>query len=108
MNFRFGKERKKSAFSAVSSPGSLGELVQGYVNDQPFLINCPVDIFASASYHRLEPHTASSSHEHFPKAYRAANSVMNSYPYGVGSGNLVIKSSKALSCIRMPQTLSMF
>lgn len=29
----------------VKVPGSCGELVQGYLNDKPFLITCPIDRF---------------------------------------------------------------
>ena len=34
---------------SIKIPGSCGELVQGMINDVPFLVTCPIDMYAKAS-----------------------------------------------------------
>lgn len=45
----------------IKVPGSCGELVQGMIDDMPFLVTCPVDMYALASmseYFSYLPHKA--------------------------------------------------
>ena len=49
---------------SVKIPGSCGELVQGMIDDIPFLVTCPISMYTKASitkYFSYLPYKASSS-----------------------------------------------
>ncbi len=46
-------EMEVAAEIRMQAPGSCGEFVQGYIDGQDFLVNCPIDLYACAKVSRL-------------------------------------------------------
>ena len=66
----------------VKSPGSGGELIQGTLNGEPFLVTCPINLYAKATL--LTKHAKLSQ----AKAYRAQINTLKylgieKFPYGI-------------------------
>lgn len=59
---------------SVKAPGSCGELAQGTIDGQPFLITCPIDWFSEAVVGTGDHNTALSGR---PKAQLAVNAALS-------------------------------
>jgi len=71
------KVKKSPFFKARSrAPGSCGELIQGYLDGEDFLINCPIDKYATATLYRSEvPGVAFYNEPFFSKAKSAVELI---------------------------------
>lgn len=62
------------------APGTCGELVQGYLNGQDFLVNCPIDLFSRADvYESVSPGVYLEDPVGFSKISAAANILTEQY-----------------------------
>lgn len=103
------KSKKVHQISTVLSPASCGELVQGYLDNEPFLINCPINLYAKASIYYGE--SMSRSHKIFPKAIAAAQAlyhqdqhsiqVSSQIPRGKGMASSTAEISAAIAMAMM-------
>jgi L-threonine kinase len=55
-----------SSVTRRKAPGTCGELVQGHIDGQDFLVNCPIDLYAHA---RVEPADRAGLHLHDAQRY---------------------------------------
>jgi len=56
----------------MRAPGTCGELIQGYIDGQDFLINCPIDLYASA---RVSQAQQAGLHLEQPQQFRKIRDV---------------------------------
>ena len=57
--------------ASASTPGSCGELVQGMIDDDYFLVSCPVDMYSTATVHLSSGRGRVDAPPDAPKARRA-------------------------------------
>ena len=63
----------------VRVPGSCGELVQGIINDQNFLVSCPIDLYSQARV-KLKPKSRQITLDKaFPRTLQAIKRALNYY-----------------------------
>ncbi len=63
----------------IRVPGSCGELVQGKINGQDFLISCPIDLYSQVKV-KLRPESRKINIEKaYPRTLQAAKNILNYY-----------------------------
>lgn len=60
----------KNGFGSAAAPGTCGELVQGVIRGEPFLVSCPVDLWSEVS---VQLSTAGTPVDYLDKSYKAMN-----------------------------------
>ncbi len=69
----------------VRVPGSCGELIQGQLNGQDFLISCPVNLYSQALVKILPETNTIKLNKDFSKSYKAARKTLEYYQLqGIG------------------------
>lgn len=65
-------DNTRNCFTRMKAPATCGELVQGAIDGQDWLVNCPIDLFASATvYASATPGLYLSNPQQFHKIYDA-------------------------------------
>lgn len=103
----------------VKVPGSCGELIQGTLAGEPFLVTCPIDCYTTVTV-RKDKKPSSENHHHGlrPKASRALTEVLHffdegHYPYHlqleselpIGKGMASSSADIAAVCIAVATSL---
>ena len=69
----------------VRVPGSCGELIQGQLDGQDFLISCPVNLYSQATVKLLPETNTIKLNKDFSKSYKAARKALEYYQLqGIG------------------------
>ena len=69
----------------VRVPGSCGELIQGQLDGQDFLISCPVNLYSQATVKLLPETNKIKLNKDFSKSYKAARKTLEYYQLqGIG------------------------
>lgn len=63
----------------IRVPGSCGELVQGQLNNQDFLISCPINLYSQARVRLLPEINTIKLNKDLSKTYRAARKTLEYY-----------------------------
>lgn len=91
----------------IRVPASCGELVQGYIGTSPFLINSPIDLYATAQYRLPNERSMNQVTSQYPRAMAASRridqegykriEIHSNIPRGKGMASSTAEISAALS-----------
>ncbi len=78
------------------APGACGELVEGLIGDQAFLVSCPIDLYSKAKvclYPRGSCPDSSQKNDNWPKARQAVTAALSAWQENDWEVCLEIKST---------------